>query len=253
MGDKSNIPWTDATWNCGIGCTKVSEGCKNCYAERVALDLQKKGNNKYKNGFQLTLFETPSIMEIPLRWKKPRKIFVNSMSDLFHEGIPLDYIQRVFKIMNKANWHTYQILTKRAERLYTDSPQLDWSPHIWQGVSVENQRYVDRIDFLRKTKAHVKFLSCEPLLGSLELDLDGIDWVIVGGESGTNFRPFKDDWAIDILKQCRENDVPFFFKQHSGKVTRHISKELRGRMYHEFPKGYENSIPNKKPSLEKFL
>lgn len=187
MAANSQIEWTDATWNPVTGCHKISPGCKHCYAERLSHRLQAMGNPNYRNDFDVTLH--PHMLQHPLRWKTPKRIFVNSMSDLFHEDVPLEYVQRVFHIMNRAHWHQYQVLTKRAERLEELAPKLPWAPQIWMGVSVESQEYLTRIDHLRKTPAHVKFLSIEPLLGSLgEPDFSGIDWVIVGGESGPGAR-----------------------------------------------------------------
>ena len=183
MASNSNIEWTDATWNPVTGCSKISPGCKHCYAERLAVRLQAMGQRNYRNGFEVTL--QPQMLELPLRWRSPKRIFVNSMSDLFHQDVPLSYIKDVFAVMRRAHWHQYQVLTKRSERLLELSPRLGWAPQIWMGVSVENEDYLDRVDHLRRTGAHVKFLSLEPLLGPLrKLKLRGIDWVIVGGESG---------------------------------------------------------------------
>jgi protein gp37 len=208
----SKIEWTNATWNPVTGCNKVSPGCKNCYAERMAHRLQAMGQRNYANGFQLTL--QPHMLEHPLRWKQPRLIFVNSMSDLFHEEVPLDYIQHVFGIMRQAHWHQFQVLTKRGERLQAVQEQLPWPENVWMGVSVENGRYRHRIDQLRQTGARIKFLSLEPLLGPLPaLDLRRIDWVIVGGESGPGARKLERAWVIDIQQQCARANVPFFFKQ----------------------------------------
>src|SRR5688572_9289010 len=201
MGDHSAIEWTQATWNPVTGCTKISPGCKNCYAERMAIRLQAMGQTNYVNGFDLTIQE--QMLTLPLKWKKPRTIFVNSMSDLFHKDIPDDYIKRVFDVMRQAYWHNFQVLTKRSERLLELSFQLFWPSNIWMGVSVENQTYSFRIDHLRKTGATIKFLSLEPLLGPLPgLNLEGIDWIIVGGESGPGARPMKSSWVIDIRNQC---------------------------------------------------
>ena len=234
MADKSAIEWTEATWNPTTGCTKISLGCKNCYAERLARRLQAMGNPKYANGFQLTLHE--DALDIPLRWKKPRKIFVNSMSDLFHEDIPLDFIRRVFQTMQQANWHIFQILTKRAERLAELAPQLPWPPHIWVGVTVEEQRYTYRIDLLRTVPAAVRFLSLEPLLGPLpNLNLEGIHWVIVGGESGPGARPMRPEWVTDIRDQCLAANVPFFFKQWGGVHKKRAGRILEGRTWDQMP------------------
>src|SRR5713101_3369861 len=194
MATNSHIEWTDATWNPVTGCTKISQGCKHCYAERLSHRLQLMGQANYRNGFELTL--QPQMLELPLRWKTPKRIFVNSMSDLFHVDVPLSFIKDVFDVMRRAHWHQYQVLTKRADRVRELSQQLQWEPQIWMGVSVESEEYLDRIDHLRTTGAHVKFLSLEPLLGPLrKMNLRGIDWVIVGGESGPGARPVNPDWA----------------------------------------------------------
>ena len=231
---KSSIEWTDATWNPVTGCTKISPGCKHCYAERMANRLQAMGQPNYRNGFDVTL--QPQMLELPLQWKSPQRIFVNSMSDLFHASVPLDYIKRVFGIMRRADWHQYQILTKRSERLRELSPLLEWDDQIWMGVSVENANYAYRIDDLRRTGAAVKFLSLEPLLGSLpKLDLSGIDWVIVGGESGPGARPMDPSWAVDVRDQCLNAGVPFFFKQWGGVQKKRTGRELEGRTWDEMP------------------
>ena len=234
MGAKSNIEWTEATWNPVTGCTKISPGCKHCYAERLSFRLQAMGQPNYANGFALTL--QPPTLELPLRWKKPQVIFVNSMSDLFHKSIPTDYVKQVFDTMVRADWHYYQILTKRSERLRQLSAQLPWQPHIWMGVSVENQDYTFRIDDLRETGAHVKFLSLEPLLGPLpNLNLDGIDWVIVGGESGPRSRVMRKEWVLDIRDQCLAANVPFFFKQWGGFNKKQAGRQLEGRTWDQMP------------------
>lgn len=234
MGSKSSIEWTEATWNPVTGCTKISPGCKHCYAERLSLRLRAMGQPNYRNGFALTL--QPRMLELPLRWKTPQIIFVNSMSDLFHKNVPTEYIQRVFNIMVQANWHRYQILTKRSERLMQISHQLPWKPHIWMGVSVENQDYTFRIDHLRATAAHVKFLSLEPLLGALpQLDLRDIDWVIVGGESGPKSRPMREEWVLDIRDQCLAAGAPFFFKQWGGFNKKQAGRRLEGRTWDQMP------------------
>ncbi len=212
MPAKSAIEWTDTTWNPVTGCTKVSPGCKLCYAEKLSARLKAMGRKKYRNGFKLTLHE--DVIEQPLRWKKPRTIFVNSMSDLFHEDIPFGFIDRIFQTMQKAHWHQFQILTKRSERLQNVSWYLPRLSNVWTGVSVENDDFIFRIDHLRQTPVAVKFLSLEPLLGPLHwLDLGGIDWVIVGGESGSGARPMDLDWARSIRNQCAAANVPFFMKQ----------------------------------------
>ncbi len=212
MSVKSPIEWTEATWNPVTGCNKISPGCKNCYAEILSRRLKAMGQRNYLNGFKLTL--QPHMLELPLKWKKPQMIFVNSMSDLFHKNVPVEYIKKVFDVMNKANWHIFQVLTKRAERLSEISNVLTWSDNIWMGVSVESNSYIHRIDYLRKTEAKTKFLSLEPLLSPIKnLNLENINWVIVGGESGHKARPMKPEWAIDIQRQCDEQEVSFFFKQ----------------------------------------
>jgi protein gp37 len=234
MATNSRIEWTDATWNPVTGCTKISPGCKHCYAERLAMRLKAMGQANYRNGFKLTL--QPQTLELPLRWKIPKRIFVNSMSDLFHKDVPTDYIKRVFKCMNKADWHQYQVLTKRSGRVLELSEELDWSPQIWMGVSVENEKYRYRIDDLRKTRAHVKFLSLEPLLGPLsKLDLSGIDWVIVGGESGPGARAVDIEWITEIRDQCAAFGVAFFFKQWGGVQKRKTGRTLDGRTWDEMP------------------
>jgi len=206
MALQSGIEWTEATWNPVTGCSKVSPGCKHCYAERMALRLQAIGHRHYRNGFKGALHE--DALDLPLRWNRPQAIFVNSMSDLYHKEVPLSFIKRVFDIMQSAQWHRFQILTKRAERLAEISPKLTWEPHIWQGVTVEHPDYAYRIDLLRSTGAHVKFLSLEPLLAPMPgLNLKGIAWAIVGGESGPGARPMQEEWVLDIREQCRKAAV----------------------------------------------
>jgi protein gp37 len=230
----TKIEWTDATWNPVRGCTKISPGCKHCYAERFAERFRGVAGHPFEQGFDLRL--VPEKLDEPLRIKKPQRIFVNSMSDLFHEGIPFEYIRQVFDVMNKANWHEYQVLTKRAERLQDLNGVIKWAPNIWMGVSVENSDYVWRIDHLRRTNAYVKFLSVEPLLGPIrDLKLHGIDWVIVGGESGPDARPMKKEWVIDIRDQCLRSDVAFFFKQWGGVFKKKSGRELEGRTWDEMP------------------
>ncbi len=231
---KSSIEWTESTWNPLTGCSKVSDGCKNCYAERMARRLKAMGVDNYRNGFQLTLHE--HVLEYPLKWKSPQMIFVNSMSDLFHWDVPVEFIKRVFDTMNRANWHTYQVLTKRPKRLPKLDSQLQWRDNIWMGTSVENQKVAWRIDYLRRCSAHVKFLSLEPLLGPIrELDLTGIDWVIVGGESGPGARPLEEEWVLDVRDQCLEQAVPFFFKQWGGVQKKRNGRTLQGRTWDEMP------------------
>lgn len=235
MANGSHIEWTDATWNPVSGCTKISPGCKHCYAARMSKRLQAMGQPNYVNGFKTTLHE--HMLTIPLRWRQSRYIFVNSMSDLFHADVPLSYIQQVFRIMHEANWHQYQVLTKRSERLLESDQYLNWAPNIWMGVSVENSKYTFRIDDLRRTEARVKFLSLEPLLGPLpNLNLTGIDWVIVGGESGPGARPIDPDWIREIRDQCAEALIPFFFKQWGGPFKSRTGRMLDGRTWDERPR-----------------
>jgi protein gp37 len=234
MATNSPIEWTEATWNPVTGCDKVSPGCAHCYAERMAKRLKAMGQSNYAHGFELTL--QPLMLELPLRWKRPKRIFVNSMSDMFHVDVPVEFIQQAFDVMNRANWHQYQILTKRSERLLSLDARLNWQPHIWMGVSVENGRFKHRIDHLRETRAHVKFLSLEPLLAPLpNLDLRGIDWVIVGGESGPRARPMASSWALDIRDQCFDAGVAFFFKQWGGVFKSRTGRELDGRTWDQMP------------------
>ena len=234
MAKRSNIEWTEMTWNPVTGCTKISPGCKHCYAEFMAKRLVAMGSPRYQNGFELTLQE--DLIELPRSWRKPRKIFVNSMSDLFHEDVPLAFIERVFNTMNECPQHQFQVLTKRAERLLQLSSKLRWTPNIWIGVSVENQKYAYRASLLSKVPAHVRFLSVEPLLGPIQdLPLRGIHWVIVGGESGPRSRVMEADWVTQIFRQCRKSRVPFFFKQWGG-VQKHVTgRKLFGRTYDEMP------------------
>lgn len=234
MALSSSIEWTDSTWNPVTGCTKISSGCANCYAERMALRLKAMGNSSYTNGFSITMHE--DTIDLPLKWKKPQTIFVNSMSDLFHEDIPTEFILRIFDVMRRARWHCFQILTKRSKRMLELSPQIPWMPNIWMGVTVEERNYTYRIDHLQRTGANVKFLSLEPLLGPIpNLCLNGIDWVIVGGESGPKSRPMKKSWVIDIRNQCQEKRVPFFFKQWGGTNKKKAGRELEGRTWDEMP------------------
>lgn len=237
MGNRSTIEWTQSTWNPVTGCTKTSPGCKHCYAERMATRLKAMGQPNYVNGFALTLHD--HTLELPLRWKKPQVIFVNSMSDLFHKDVPLDFILKAFEVMNRADWHTYQVLTKRSDRLRAVSTRVPWSSHIWMGVSVETEEYQTRIDDLRETDALVKFLSLEPLLGPLpNLDLEGMGWVIVGGESGPGARFMDLQWVRDIRDQCNDADVPFFVKQWGGVRKKKHGRELDGRTWDEMPKRF---------------
>ena len=234
MGDYSAIEWTDATWNPVTGCTKVSPGCKHCYAERLAARLQRMGNPRYLNGFDLTL--QPDQIELPLRWKRPRRVFVNSMSDLFHNDIPDTFIEAVFRTMARADWHVFQVLTKRAERLPQIAAKLPWPDNVWLGVSIENADYTARIDHLRKIPAAIRFLSIEPLLGPIpKLNLERVDWVIVGGESGFNHRKPDPDWIRDLRDQCVRAGVPFFFKQWGGPIAKSGGRILDNRTWDEMP------------------
>ena len=230
----SAIEWTESTWNPVTGCTKVSPGCTHCYAERMARRLRAMGQPNYANGFRVTVHE--ETLELPRRWRKPQMVFVNSMSDLFHEGVGKEFILRTFAVMNEAPQHTFQVLTKRSARLLALDPMLPWMPNIWMGVTVESAAYRSRIDHLRRTGAHTKFVSLEPLLGPLsDLNLDGIDWVIVGGESGPGARPMDESWVIDIRNQCLAARVPFFFKQWGGTNKKKAGRILEGRMWDEMP------------------
>ena len=231
---KTRIEWTESTWNPTTGCTKISTGCKNCYAERMAFRLKAMGQPNYVNGFKLTIH--PHVLMLPLKWKKPQTIFVNSMSDLFHRDIPTDFVLRTFDIMEKADWHRFQILTKRSQRLKQLNKILKWPPNIWMGVTVENRDYINRIDDLKKTDAHIKFLSLEPLLGPMpELNLEGIDWVIVGGESGPGARYMEEEWVLDIRDQCYKFEIPFFFKQWGGINKKKNGRVLEDRCWNEVP------------------
>ena len=234
MSTNSPIEWTEATWNPLTGCTKISPGCKHCYAERMSLRLKAMGQRNYRNGFKLTLH--PRAVGLPLTWKKPRTIFTNSMSDLFHNDVPIEFIEQVFDVMTRAHWHQFQILTKRSSRLLKLNQTIDWPPNVWMGVSVESMDYEFRIDDLRRTGASIKFLSLEPLLGPLpSLNLRGIDWVIVGGESGPKARPMQSDWVGDIRDQCLRVKVPFFFKQWGGVNKKRAGRNLQGRTWDQMP------------------
>ena len=234
MAVGSSIEWTEATWNPVTGCSKISPGCKHCYAERMARRLKAMGQSYYARGFKLALHE--HVLNYPLLWKKPLTIFVNSMSDLFHEQVSTDFLLRIFRVMTQTQRHRYQVLTKRSERLLELNYSLPWMYNIWMGVSVENQDYTSRIDHLRQTSAHIKFLSLEPLLGPIhDIDLKGIDWVIVGGESGPKARPVDPSWVIDIRNQCRKANVPFFFKQWGGVNKKKTGRILEGRIWNEMP------------------
>jgi protein gp37 len=235
MGTYSNIEWTEMTWNPVTGCVKISQGCKNCYAERMAKRLKAMGSARYEQGFAPTLHY--DLIETPFQWKKPRVIFVNSMSDLFQEAVPLSFIQRIFQTMQECPQHIFQVLTKRADRLEAFAPHLPWPENVWMGVSVENSRVLARVRHLQRTPARVKFLSCEPLIGPLNrLPLNGIDWVIVGGESGPGARPMEKSWANSILRQCRRASVDFFFKQWGGVRKDMTGRLLNGKTYDEMPR-----------------
>ncbi len=235
MSAQTSIEWTERTWNPTTGCDKISTGCKFCYAERMAARLKAMKQPRYKNGFRLTL--QPQALEEPLKWKKGHLIFVNSMSDLFHKDVPLDYLQKVFDVMNRCPQHQFQILTKRAERLEELAPKLHWSENIWIGVSVESQDYTFRIAHLRRVKqARIRFLSIEPLIGRIsKLDLSGIDWVIVGGESGPGAREMKEEWVKEIRDKCLEKNTPFFFKQWGGVRKKRTGRLLENREWNEMP------------------
>jgi protein gp37 len=238
MAANSPIEWTDATWNPVTGCSKISPGCKHCYAEKMANRLKAMDQANYRNGFELTL--QPQMLDLPLHWKTPKRIFVNSMSDLFHVDVPLSYIEDVFDVMGRAHWHQFQVLTKRAERIEELSPKLTWKPNIWMGVSVESERYAYRINHLRKTAAQVKFVSIEPLIGPVgKLNLRDIDWVIVGGESGSGARPMDADWVTTIRDQCLKASVSFFFKQWGGVQKKKTGRTLEGRTWDEMPAASE--------------
>jgi protein gp37 len=234
MAQSTSIEWTDVTWNPVTGCTKVSPGCKHCYAERMALRLQAMNQRRYREGFRLTL--QPDLLEQPLRWRQPRTVFVNSMSDLFHDDVPLEYLRLVFNVMAKASWHVFQILTKRAERLEQTARELPWPPNVWIGVSVESEDYLFRIKHLRRVPGAVRFLSVEPLLSRIRrLPLRSIDWVIVGGESGPGARPIQPDWVRTIRDSCLTKDVPFFFKQWGGVHKSRYGRLLDGQTWDQMP------------------
>jgi protein gp37 len=234
MSDKSAIEWTEASWNPATGCSKVSPGCAHCYAETFAERFRGVPGHPYQQGFDLKLW--PERLELPLRWRRPRTIFVNSMSDLFHEEIPDDFIQAVFAVMGEAHWHTFQILTKRDERLAALAPDLDWHPNVWMGVTIENRRFIHRADRLREVDAAVRFISAEPLLGPLNrLDLTDVDWLIAGGESGHKHRPVREEWLLDLRDRCIAEDVAFFFKQWGGARPKSGGRTLAGQTWDEMP------------------
>lgn len=230
---QSHIEWTEMTWNPTTGCNKISAGCKFCYAEVMTRRLKAMGMEKYADGFKLTIHEDALL--VPYSWKQQKVVFVNSMSDLFHKDVPLDFIQKVFHVMNETQ-HVYQVLTKRADVLLKYNDNLNWAHNIWMGVSVENEKAMWRIEALRQTNARIKFLSCEPLIGPLpNMNLDGIDWVIVGGESGRNPRLMKEEWVLDIMDQCKAKGVKFFFKQWGGTNKKKAGRTLKGQLYNEMP------------------
>jgi protein gp37 len=234
MAANSKIEWTECTWNPVTGCTRISLGCRNCYAERMARRLQAMGQPNYRNGFRLTLH--PHMLDIPLQWRRPRMIFVNSMSDLFHKDVPLEFILRVFEVMQRASHHRFQILTKRSQRLAQLSPRLPWPDNIWMGVTVENGDYTSRIDDLKQAGTAVKFISFEPLIGPVShVTLKGIDWAIVGGESGPGARPMQHEWATDIRDQCLADGIAFFFKQWGGPNKKATGRTLDNRIWNEMP------------------
>ena len=241
MVTRSSIEWTDMTWNPVTGCTKLSSGCKNCYAERLAHRLQAMGQPNYRNGFQVTLH--PHMLERPLQLKSPQVIFVNSMSDLFHEEVPEQFIRDVFDVMRRVHWHHFQILTKRAERLADIARRIAWPDNVWMGVSIENQANAGRVNHLRSVPAAVRFLSLEPLIGRIQaLSLSGIDWVIVGGESGPRSRPIREEWVVEIRDLCMRAGVAFFFKQWGGAHKKRNGRELQGRTWDQMPGVVRNAV-----------
>ncbi|MBN1553042.1 phage Gp37/Gp68 family protein [bacterium] len=248
MAQKSGIEWTESTWNPVTGCDKISPGCANCYAERMAKRLQAMGQPNYTDGFKVTMHE--HVLETPLTWKKPQMVFVNSMSDLFHRDVPLEFIQKVFSVMRRASWHTFQVLTKRAETLSELAINLEWPDNVWMGVSVETAEYLHRLDHLRTVHAKVRFISFEPLLGPVGwFDLSGIDWCIVGGESGPGARPMSKAWVTEIRDQCQAAGVPFFFKQWGGTNKKKTGRQLENRMWSELP--YHSASHSLRESIKK--
>lgn len=233
MAQNSHIEWTDATWNPVTGCTKISIGCQNCYAERLAKRLQAMGNPRYSEGFKLRIHE--DLIDLPSRWKKPKMVFVNSMSDLFHEDIPEQFINDVFNTMKNNYHHIFQVLTKRSNRLQIIPPKL-WDDNIWMGITIEAEEYLFRVEELRQTGARTRFISFEPLLDRIpEFNMSGIDWVIVGGETGPNARPMKKEWAIEIRNRCIEQNIPFFFKQWGGIRSKQEGRILEGEVWEQYP------------------
>jgi protein gp37 len=234
MADRSAIEWTEASWNPTTGCSKVSPGCAHCYAETFAERWRGVPGHPYEQGFDLKVWR--SRLDLPLRWRRPRLIFVNSMSDLFHEAIDDGFIEAVFETMGRAHWHTFQVLTKRHERLLDLAPRLDWHPNVWMGVTIENRRFVHRADYLRQVDAAVRFVSAEPLLGPLDgLDLDGIDWLIAGGESGHNHRTVREEWLLELRERCVDAGTAYFFKQWGGPRPKSGGRLLQGRTWDEMP------------------
>ncbi len=234
MSTQSKIEWTDVTWNPVTGCTKISHGCKHCYAERMAKRLQMMNSKKYQKGFSVVTHE--SALSDPLHWKHPKLIFVNSMSDLFHQAVPTTFIESVFDVMNRAPQHTFQVLTKRLYRVARINHRLSWTPNIWLGVSIESARWLERLPLLKETDARIKFLSLEPLLGPLSnMNLLGIDWVIAGGESGPGARPMSASWVRDIRDQCIDSEIPFFFKQWGGVFKKKTGRELDHQTWEQMP------------------
>ena len=248
MSEQTSIEWTDSTWNPVTGCTKISPGCKYCYADRLAPRLKAMGNRRYVNGFEITLHH--DLVELPKRWKKPKKIFVNSMSDLFHEAIPLDFIQSVFNTIEEAEQHTFQVLTKRPESALESAPYLQWPPNLWMGTSIENNDYIHRIDTLRLIPAQTRFLSLEPLIGPIhQLDLNQIHWVIAGGESGPKSRSIDIEWVREIRDQCIAQNTPFFFKQWGGTNKKRTGRLLDDTIWNEFPsiRNLADTVDNNAP------
>ena len=234
MSTLSKIEWTETTWNPVTGCTKISHGCKRCYAERMSKRLQAMGMEKYRQGFEVAVHE--SVLREPFKWKKPSLVFVNSMSDLFHKAVPSEYVKSVFDVMNQSPQHTFQVLTKRPGRVNQLGGRLSWTPNIWLGTSIESEKWLRRLDLLKATGAHTKFLSLEPLLGPLpELDVSGIDWGIVGGESGPGARPMNAEWVREIRDNCLSSDIPFFFKQWGGVFKKRAGRILDDRTWDEMP------------------
>ena len=234
MSNKTKIEWTECSWNPVTGCTKISEGCKHCYAATFAKRLKAMHNPRYQNEFEVTIHE--DLISSPLKWKSPRKIFVNSMSDIFHEELPDEVILSIFRTMNEASWHTFQVLTKRSERLSRLSSQITWTSNIWMGVTIESEEYIFRAKHIRDSGAKVKFISAEPLLSDLSsLELEGIDWIIVGGESGHGSRPMKEEWVINLRDKAHNSNTAFFFKQWGGFNKKKNGRLLEGKTYDEYP------------------